>query len=134
MTYTYCGETTDLTDAEIVAIIRHLRCCGTGEVLEGAIDMLRLQAGCDLIKGHSGPHAGFQLSGHSRSGSTPLLGPEVSGWLMWGGVVREIAWPAECPVKDADGLGCLLFDEHEGQHLYYSAEQEAPAWLSHECR
>ena len=41
MTYTYCGKTTDLTDTEIVAIIRHLRCCETGEVLEGAIDMLK---------------------------------------------------------------------------------------------
>ena len=133
MTYAYCGATTILTDAEVVAILKHLRCCETGEVLEGAIDMLRFEAGCDLIEGHTGPHAGFQVSGHAPRGPGPLLGPEVYGWLFWGGVIREVAWPAECPVK-ADGLGCMLFDEHEGPHLYYSGEQDAPAWLSHDCR
>lgn len=133
MTYTYCAATTDLTDAEIVAIIKHLRCCDSGEVAEGAIDMLRLQAGCDLIEGHAGHHAGYQVSGHPSRKSSHLLGPEVYGWLFWGGAVREIAWPAECAAK-ADGLTCLLFGQHEGPHLHYTGDQEEPAWLSHECR
>lgn len=134
MNFTYCGETTDLTDAEIIGIIKHLRCCDTGEVLDGAIDMLRFQAGCDLAEGHAGPHAGFQVSGRPKPGGGPMLGPETCGWLMWGGAVREIVWPAECPDKGADGLSCLLFDGHEGAHLHYRGERPAPAWLSHECR
>jgi len=132
MTYTYCGETTDLTDAEVLALVRHYRCCEAGEVLEGGVNMLRFQAGCDLAKGHSGPHAGLQVFGaaNPRPG---YRGDEEYGWLFWGGVVREVAWPAECPAK-AHGLSCLLFDGHEGPHLHYTGEQEAPAWLSHECR
>lgn len=132
MTYTYCAEKTSLADAEIVAIIRHLRCCDTGEVDEGALDMLRLEAGCDLAQGHAGPHAGYQASGAPR-GRNGRRGEEVYGWLFWGGVIREIGWPAECPVKSGDGFSCLLFDQHEGPHLHYEGEQEAPAWLRHTC-
>jgi len=134
MVYEYCRATTKLTDAEIVAIVRHLSCCETGEVSEGGIDILRIEAGCDLAEGHSGPHAGFQAGGHLHKPG-PYLGREVSAWLFWGGAVREITWPAECPVKYEDGLSCLLFDGHEGPHLHYSGDEQAsPAWLSHKCR
>jgi hypothetical protein len=124
VTYTYCAAVTDLADAEILAIIKHSACCEEGgEVNESALNMLYLKAGCDLEKDHPGLHASFQSSDQ---------GGKVCAWLAWCGAVREIVWPAECPVK-ADGLGCLLFDEHEGSHLHYTGEQEPPAWLRHRC-
>lgn len=131
MTYTYCSETTELTDAEIVTLIRHQVCCPEGgEVDEGDLNMLFLKAGCDLEKDHAGRHASFQLSDQGGKVCAWLLWPGAA--LAWCGEEREITWPPECPVKD-DGLGCLLFDRHEGPHLHYTGDTEAPAWLRHSC-
>lgn len=132
MTYTYCAEATDLTDTEIAAIVRHFSCCQVGEVDDGTFHMLMTRAGCDLGKGHAGPHAGFQASGAPMRRESRHQGDEDCAWLMWGGVVREIAWLMECPVK-LGGHGCMLFDGHEGPHLHYAGEGEPPAWLRHEC-
>lgn len=134
MTYTYCAETTELTDAEVVAIIRHYLCCDEGlELEEGALNMLDLKAGCDLAAGHSGPHAGFQAHGPSRRENREPR-EEDCAWLFWGGAVREIGWPAECPDKDEHDLNCMLFDGHEGAHLHYGGKGDPPAWLRHQCR
>jgi hypothetical protein len=120
-TFTYCGETVDLSDAEIVALIRDL-CGESGHAEE--ISMLRLTVVCDLGKGHPSLHASFQAEAWHN----------VALWFRWRGPVRDItrSVDAYCPEPgDDDHVDCLLFKGHPGPHCCLGANDPDPSWCGH---
>jgi hypothetical protein len=130
VTFTYCGETDALTDAELVEIIRHL--CGEKRKADDlTLSSLHLDATCDLEAGHPGAHASFAASGGGRD--------ESIAWLRWKGAVRAVSWSAglSCPWR-ADGTRdsreevsepgrCMLFEGHPAA-CCFPDENVWPSW------
>ncbi len=111
-----CAVTTELTDAEIGAIVRWT--VGFGRDIP--FYCLETSAACRLSPGHPRRHAALQAA--TRGTETR---PVKLAWLHWDDTSREIQWHdlRECPEwptasqdLDDDTPACQQFDGHPGQH------------------
>ncbi len=139
-----CGAATDLTDEEIVSIIRVA--IAPGPIMtDDALGSLRLGAVCDLSEGHAGSHASLQALGGQNGDPVP--------WLRWGDGPREIMWSdLDCPhtepmngvrftaggavLLELDENTCDLFAGHPGEHHLWDWDGTgvAPSWSLHACQ
>lgn len=135
MTFTYCGETTSLTDAEIVTTIKGIY----GELGDGLelVETFRIAAECDLSRHHPGAHASLQADATAWA---KWANDGRAAWLRWDQDGREIMWPSgviDCYQREDgtvgsdgdDGDCCLLFSGHPGEHCFPPAGPDGlPSW------
>lgn len=105
-----CDMTTELTDAEIGEIIRPVA-VAVGLVMR--IDVITVDAGCQLESRHEGACASCQAS---------LVDAPGSAWLRWNGSERRIDWLADCLWP-----GCRLYRGHPGICRQREPEETASA-------
>lgn len=124
MTFTYCAEAIDLTDAEILSLVRGL-CRSVGNPgTFGDISFLRLTAVCDLGAGHSSMHASLQAQGGPD-------GYSAITWFRWRGQLRDITRSDDCDCPEPGDEGrvpCLLFKGHPGPHCCLTEDDPSPSW------
>jgi hypothetical protein len=98
MTFTDCEAKTDLTDAEIAAIVRASP--GQSNGMTGEFPFITIDAQCVLAGDHA-EHAG-QVG--------EAFAAESKAWFRWDSDGnRTLAWIDNCPVPD-----CVLFAGHPG--------------------
>src|ERR1700683_4203143 len=78
-----CGAASEMTDADIVAMVRAAVAPGS-ELTSEAFGPMRLGAVCDLGQGHPGTHASLQ--------ALPASSGQPALWLRWGDGTRAIVW------------------------------------------
>ncbi|HEX3956614.1 MAG TPA: hypothetical protein VHZ03_08275 [Trebonia sp.] len=97
-----CGTTAELTNDEIVTIVRD----GFARSGDDGIDGFHLHASCELSTGHGRAHAAFVAS----------MG-KTEAWLHWG-EHRAVKWDSgehSCEALAPEDH-CALFAGHEGDH------------------
>lgn len=121
MPFDYCGATLDLSDAEILVLVRDI--CGEHGFARD-IGSLRLKAVCDLSRDHPSLHASLQAE----------TWPHEFIWFRWRNRLRDISRGTDdgCDEGGDDFvIGCLLFKGHPGEHCILDEDDPAPSWCEH---
>lgn len=92
-----CGMTTELTDAELAAIVRGAM---DGDGITGRFEAISADAQCRLAEHHGGDCASWQAS---------LINEPGAAWFRWGDS-RRVDWLADCVTG-----GCVLYRGHPGR-------------------
>ena len=102
-----CYRETELTDAEIAAIVRSAAVNG----MAGPFGMIDSTADCILAAGHQGDCLAWVAY---------LAGKPGSAWLRWSDGGRRVDWLADCLAED-----CSLYQGHPGECIPELYTEEA---------